>query len=673
MLAYPCLLAACVAMLCASTPADGNADVCDLVLSRCRERVLASRRRDVPRVTRYLEELSEDGRWADIDYDDRSPSSWRTVAHLSRVRDMAVALVSEESDLAGDAVLKDGLRRALRDWTDHRYEHTWWWTQIGVPQIMRDIVVVLGDRLKGDLRAGALEVIGHHEVRGSGANLVWSAELALHHACLEGRTRDAATAARRIWQEVVRGAAQGIQNDNSFYQHGPRLQAFHYGGSYARVVVDVAWQLRGTPWEMPEDKRDILSDYILEGLQWMCRGTYTVPSTLDRAVSRGNSLRASDLRGLLSLWREVDPERQEEIDAFIARQEGEGRPLDGYRHFPRADFSVYHQPDASVFLKTLSDRTRATESINSENLKGVPYLHSGDCYVLRDGLEYHNMQPVWDWRYLPGVTTAGPGGKVEQSPFVGGLSADPGGLTAMDYRRTDESGGTLSMRKAWFFFDDTMLCLMSEPRAPDAGPVRTALEQCRLRSRVWIGRAGRQPAVLAEGAHRFDDVRWLLHHGVGYLLAAPSTVEVTVGPVTGSWHSINHGRSDDPVTEPVFMAVLEHGPQPPATAYAVLLGADTNSMQAAASDPPWTVIHNDSVAQCVALPDGLHMAACYAPARIVEVGFETTRPCLAAWDRARLRVSDPTQTGGTATITLTGGTVTAELPDDGSGTELPLP
>jgi len=40
------------------------------------------------------------------------------------------------------------------------------------------------------------------------------------------------------------------------------------------------------------------------------------------------------------------------IDGLIARQEGDGPPLAGYRHFPQADFTAYHRPTASVILKT---------------------------------------------------------------------------------------------------------------------------------------------------------------------------------------------------------------------------------------------------------------------------------------------------------------------------------
>jgi len=642
------------------------------VIERYRTFVLRRTPPDAVRIRQYVADMTEEGTWPDIDYANSSPSSWRTAQHLSRLCDMAMALVVDGHELHGDPDLRHAVDAALGHWLAKRYRNTWWWDEIGVPRAMRDIVVLLDGELSADARKGALEVIGQHTVGGSGANLVWTAELALHHACLSGEPERAAGAAARVWQEVTRGAAQGIQSDNSFYQHGPRLQAFHYGRSYLQVVVELAWQLRDTPWEMPQEKRHIISDYLLDGLQWMCRGAFTVPSTLDRAVSRRNSLGAADLRGAAGLWREVDDTRRDELDAFIARQSGAGEPLVGFRHFPRADFTTYHRPAASVFLKTLSNRTRATESINSENLKGVPYLHSGDHYVMADGQEYHNAQPVWDWARLPGVTTAEGASAVERRSFVGGMGDGHSGLVAMDYVRVGEQGQRVALHKAWVFHRNLAICLMGGWDTPSmAGAPHTALEQCRQRGPVRVGLGDGGVVELDDGLHRRDDARWVLHNGVGYMPLGPAALSLQVGPVTGSWHSINHGQDDRPLTERMFTAVLEHGPEPAAGGFAIVLGADADALSRLVAAPSWDILRNDGACQCIRMADGLTLAACYASVRVAGAELEVDAPCLVIWSEQSILLCDPTQEGGRVQITLGGVVRQVELPAGGLTAELP--
>ena len=661
------VLASVLALQAALAEEHAEAPLARHVIERYRTLALKHSRPDAESVRRYVDALTDEGTWADIDYDTKNPSSWQAARHMSRLREMALALVADDHELHGDPELRRAVNSALGHWLAKRYRNTWWWDQIGVPRNMRDVVVLLDDELTGDARAGALEVIGQHKVGGSGANLVWTAELALHHACLSGEPERAAAAAARVWQEVTRGAPQGIQPDNSFYQHGPRLQAFHYGRSYLQVVVELAWQLRGTPWAMPADKQEIVSDYILDGLQWMCRGTYTVPSTLDRAVSRRNSLGAADLRWAAGLWREVDARRLEELDALLARQNGTGGPLVGFRHFPRADFTTYHCPAGSLFLKTVSDRTRITESINSENLKGVPYLHSGDHYVLADGGEYHNLQPVWDWSRLPGLTTAPGLLEVERRSFVGGVGDGSSGLAAMDYVRTGENGARLVARKAWVFRNDLVICLMGGwDSAGTAGTPWTSLEQCRLRGPVQAALEDGEVISLAQGQHRLAAVRWLLHNGIGYVPLGPAAVSVQLGLVTGSWHSINRGQSDAEVTEPVFAAALEHGPAPAACGFVVVLGTDAGALAKLTEAPPWDVLRNDAECQCIRMAGGRHFAACYAPTGVAEAGFGADAPCLAMWSERGLWLCDPTQEGRTAEVRLGDAVRRVDLPPGGT-------
>lgn len=45
-----------------------------------------------------------------------------------------------------------------------------------------------------------------------------------------------------------------------------------------------------------------------------------------------------------------------------------------------------------------------TELVNEDNLKGF-YMGDGATYIYRNGDEYLNVFPFWDWRKIPGVTS----------------------------------------------------------------------------------------------------------------------------------------------------------------------------------------------------------------------------------------------------------------------------
>ena len=642
------MTACLLALACAAIAREPSAPEMRRVLERYRTLLLAEQSSPLRAAVQLGDRIAPDGTWADIDYGDASRSNWQVAIHLRRLRLLARAASEQSITPADTAKLQRAIELGLDHWCTKRYHaQNWWFNEIGVPRAMRDIVVLLGARLTGAQRDAATKIIAQHNMRGAGANLMWSAELSLHHGCLTENRKQIDRAAQRLWKEIEAGADQGIQRDGSFHQHDARLQTFHYGKAYLDVVCQIAWQLTETPWSIPGEKREIISRYILGGPQWMCRGRHTVPGTLDRAVSRKGSLGGADLRPLLRLWREVDPKRREALDAFIARQTAQGVPLTGYRHYPQADFTVYHRPAASVFLKTVSARTRFTESINSENRKGVPFLNCGDHYVLRDGLEYDGLQPVWQWEHLPGLTVAAGDAEQKRTRFVGGIGNGQSGLTAMDYVRGRAADAPAAIRKSWFFHGDVTVCLMAaSDRERRRHPLVSALEQCRLRAPATarIDRSGVQD--IGPGRHAFDSAEWLLHNGIGYIPLNMAGVRLFTGERTGSWHSINAQYSRDPVREPVFQVLLDHGKRLGGQGWAILLDATREKLDALRAEPAWEILRNDRDCQAVRFRDGLCMASFFAAGSVSGArNVEVNEPCLAMWTEDKLWMCDPTMKG----------------------------
>lgn len=617
-----------------------------------------------------ISSIGQGSQWDDIDYSHKHPSGWQLSTHLQRVRRMSLAWTDPESPRYQDPSLKKSIDATLDHWLENRYQNpNWWHNEIGVPRLMQDIIVLLRKHLTPPQFEQAMEILAQHNVRGTGANLVWSADLGLHYGALSGNVDMIRKCSDLISNEIRVTTKEGIQPDYSYHQHGPRLQTYHYGSAFLRENIKLAWELRGTPWAFAGEKTDILLDFVLKGWQWMARGSYTVPGTIDRAVSRMGNLRNADLRAMMPYLLELKPQHAGALDAMKERQDGAGKPLEGFKHFPYSDFSAYHRPDFSFFLKTISVRTRFTESINRENLKGR-LLNSGDAYFVRDGMEYYDLMPVWDWEHLPGVTTF-PGGVTKQKNFTGGVTAGKSGFTVM-LMHAEKDAQQLSVRKFWASHGDLVVCLMADLQSANVDSIYTTLDQCRWRTDVF---SNMHANVLEESIHDLQNVRWIHHAGFAYIPLSPANVALHLTAPTGSWQSINQSGSDETITEKVFMPVFRHDASSTSAAYFVASCSRPEDAKKLAAKPGFTVIRNDKGCQSVRFRDGTWMTAFFEQGSVAGSKRQTLsadRPSLVVVSKGKLFASDPTHTGGAVKIRMGKSVLDLTLPPDGTTIEVEL-
>jgi len=654
----------------AKTPSDfspGSQDSFDYILSRYRNVMLAQPRNESDEELEvWLKKIASDGLWPDVDYNDNSRTGWKPYQHLLRMKAIAVAVAHKDSKYFQDSTARSHTVKSLLYWTKHRPKSlNWWYNRIGTPRLVRDVIVLLDSQPDSGLRDEAIDVLKQNRLGGTGANLLWTAETALHLGCLTRESEQVQKASDAIWNEINVGQPEGIQADWSFFQHGARLQTFSYGKFFLEIAVNSAWQLKGTKWEMPEDKKAIISNYLLDGMQWMSRGIYTVPSTMDRQFSRPDRLSYADVRPQLKLWMEVDQDRSNELEEFLARQNKNANPMTAFKHFHNADFTVYHRPAGSIFLKTISNRTKPTETTNRENLKGKRYLHSGDHYVMKDGSELEGIQPTLDWSRMPGITIAGLKSNQLRRAFNGGLGDGKSGLVAMDYARirdaTDkeksvESRMEFEVRKTWFFHGDQMICLLGGWKTDNqlTDTIVTSIEQRLLEGDVVYANEAGDIQNLEIGQTHSGKIQWALHDGVGYMFLGDETCEIFKGPATGTWASINFGYRDqtNPVTKNVFRLYLNHAASPKNTGYVVVLDASIERMIELSKSRNWKVESNSWSCQAISFP-GKWMAALFEPgafeisgdARNVRgvLGAESNSPCLVMCEGKKLLLSCPDQ------------------------------
>ncbi len=550
--------------------------------------------------------------WADVDYEDQARTGWKTALHLKRIKQLAKVYADREGSHFREQELAAQVEKALRYWLDQDFRNpNWFQNDIAVPSGLRDIYVLMGEELDEELRARIRQRLAEREYKSSsGSNLVWLADIKLH---LGFFTQDEALIRESldlIGGELKTGAFEGgIQPDFSFLFHKNRLQMYAYGYGLLSTVSRIAWQVQGTEWALAPEKIALLGDFVLQGWQWMARGPYTIPGTMDRASSRKSALTKPRIPLILEQMQETDPDRKQEYRRMDrAQQDPETFDLQGIRNFPYADLLVSHRSEGSVFIKMLSDRNLPTESINSENLQGK-FLNAGNTYFLKTGKEYTNLLPFWDWDLLPGFTYVEGAARIRRGSFTGSMvdNKERGSLSVMDYALLDGEKELLyRARKAWFVHGDLMLALIAPLKLKEGQISQTALDQSR-----WQGEAFWEGEWNKTGGQGSPDEAWVMHGGFAYYSpGGKQQLHWQNKKVSASWAAINNRyRHESEKQEQVFLPLLSSTGE--AQSYAVL---SVHSPSAAAeffTRKPWKVIQNDSFAQAVLFEENLLMVAIY--------------------------------------------------------------
>ena len=649
----------------------------DIVAERVRDEAFDGRRPvDVAEVRDHMKDLREDGSWADIDYDDRSRTHWIPRAHLSRILNLARAYQTPDGELAGSAEVRDAFLLALRYWTVRDPQSDNWFRQsIGSPGSLGDAAILMVDEIPPDLLAATGKLVQRSGFTRTGANLVWESRNLLTWACVTKDPDLLHEVVQHIGNEIRITTEEGIQPDDSFHQHGPQNYLLGYGRSYASNVTNIALLLSGTIFAFPQEKILILSRLALDGQQWFVYGRQIDYHAMGREAFRGGPGRHSwNARGLASIgrnMRQADPSRAEEYTAWLARISGEelagqSGPI-GNKQFWRSDTMVHRAGDWYASVRFHSTRTYACEvRVNRENLQGY-HLADGVMFLMQRGDEYHELQPVWDYRKLPGLTfidTDEPlpyGRRVPRegnTDFVGGVSDGQVGVAVMDFSKDD-----VRARKAYFFTDRGIVCLGAGISSSHPEPVLTTLNQCRLQSQVSVLR-GSKTHVLDESVFSGDDIQAVWHDSVAYVVLGEGTVSVKTETQSGSWHLVEEKASADLVPEDVFTCSINHGSKlsDASYAYQIVPGVSADDLDDVVGNTDVRILANTSDLQAVhVVPDGLVQAAFLVPGHIdlpnggrLQVDIPSAVLARVEDSQLTLTVADPTQKASQVTVLVDG-------------------
>ena len=636
---------------------------------------------DAGSVTELIDTMQADGTWTDIDYANKSRSAWPVPAHLSRLASIARAYRAPGL-LQGDGKVLAAAQKALDAWLRMDPQNpNWWWNQIGVPNSLLPILLLLDDELTEQQRAEGLKILRRAKIGMTGQNLVWVTEITAGRGVLEHDAELVAKAYERIGKEIRVDLSEGIQPDYSFHQHGPCLYNHGYGASFIVDCCRIAANLDGTSTAFPQEKINLLAHLVLDGTQWMTRGGATDFGAEGREITRkGQS--TSHLVSAASSLLKLKTGREEELRQLIARASGkkDAPPLVGNRHFWRADMMTHHRPGFYASARMHSRRLANTDG--PANREGLLSHHLADgCFVIiRTGKEYRDIFGVWDWQKIPGATVqlkselTGSPRRMGTTDFVGGVSAGMVGLAACDWQR-----GKLTAKKSWFFFDDCVVCLGAGITAESEADVITTLNQCYLAGDVVLADS-HGSSLLSQGKHESESAKWLWHDSVGYVFLKPADLHVENEAKSGSWHASNQRYPDQAESAELFTAWLDHGVSPNSDAYGYVVapGIGREEIAEYAARLPVRVPANSAQLQAV-VHDAVGLAgmAFYRPGQIeIRPGYavRVDKPCLLLARQlahaVEFTVANPENKGGQVQVTVLAGeglpnaqTIAVDLPE----------
>lgn len=536
------------------------------------------------------------GSFTDIDYSKEDRTDWEPLTHIDRVYDFVFAYTNPSNKYYESEALYEKIVAALNYWYQRNpYCDNWWYNQIAEPQRIGVLLIQMRtgkQQIPADLENRTLQRMktdGGNPADWTGANRT---DIALHwiyRACLTADVTLLRNAINYVYNPVQYTTGEGFQHDNCYFQHGAQLYIGGYGDEILKGVTQVAMYTRGTQYALSETRLQLLSKFMRETYYQTIRGVYMLFDVLGRGVSRPSGTS----KGSASLYAErmmiLDPEHAEEYAAIIERLGGRKsadyglKPL--HTHYFRGDYTLHVRPGYTFDVRTVSTRTMRCEYGNGENLKTY-FMSDGCTNMVIKGNEYAGIFAMWDWARIPGVTA--PQMKTipqavsdwqtrGTSKFAGGVSDSIYGATAYSYEDKYKNINTAA-RKAWFFFDDEVVCLGAGITSTATVPVNTTINQCTLVGGKATVSANGQVSEVAMGEYAYDNnLNWAWHNNIGYVFPDGGNVFLLNQSRSGSWYDINTTASKTVMKKNVFTLGVNHGQSPKDDTYAYIVVPNKSS------------------------------------------------------------------------------------------------
>ena len=628
-------------------------------------------------VTTFLPTLQSDGSWADLNYSDNS-ASFPSLAHVSsRVMNLALAYTNPANQYYQSAGLYAGILKSLRFWyTRNPQSSNWYDNQVNCPAavgrilcIMRQAGTGLPQSLEDSLINNRMESSYFNPPSAyTGSNIQVVAYHFAISAALMGNSTKLTTATGYIYDAVTISAVgtEGLQYDNSFLQHETEQMIGTYGNAFASTSYACAVVFSGTSFQMPAAKRNLLSGFYKDTYLKTIRGRYFDFNVLGRGIASPGA--STPPISVINHAKMVDPGNLAIWNAALARFQGTQpasyQAPSEHKHYWLADYDLHLRPGYMFSTFLVSTRTRRVESINGENLLGK-FLADGATNIRRRGDEYQGIAPVWEWDKVPGVTnrdyatdagSAVPNAGVYNpvpgsTQFAGGATDSTHAVAAFDLNFDGVTG-----KKAWFHFDNEVVCLGAGIRSTQAENITTTVNQSWLKGSVIVAENGSQ-TTLAAGSVANVAPTWVLHDSTGYFFPSGGNLSVSNAVQTGNWRPrINtmSNISNATISQEVFKLWFSHGVGPVNGKYAYIVVpnmANASAMAAYNTSGIQILANSDSIQAVKHTGLGILQAAFYKGGSMLDsssgMRIQLDRPAVAmvknvGGSTVQVTVADPT-------------------------------
>lgn len=560
---------------------------------------------------KLFDKWQEDGSWSDINYKAKDITKWQPSTHLDRLRTIVNAYTDKDGSFYGNPQIFNKIQSALTFWyAQDPKSDNWWHNEIDVPQKLGELLISLrygSQKLSKELEANLIKRMKRGVAENkTGAN---KTDIALHYFYRALLTQDKALLKLAVDQllepvALVDGA-EGLQYDYSYMQHGPQLYISGYGAVYLTGIVKIGKYVADTPYAMSKEQVALFSKFYRDVYLKTFRSKYIDFNVEGRGISRKDLLKKTSEKYRINNAKLIDPKNADDWENNRLRVDSAEAPsfkvTPYHQHFWKADYTLHIRPNYSFNVRIASNRTNRSESGNKENLYGR-YLSDGATNIQVNGPEYFNIMPIWEWDKIPGTTSVDNKedllldkfwGHLGDNAFAGGVSDQVYGATAYQLQYDN-----VLAKKAWFFFDDEIVCLGADIHSKDERNVTTTLNQTWLNGKVSSSVADiktespEQMNIAANG--------WLFHNGVAYVFPKPSQVNVSTATQTGSWYKINNSFGKAEVSGSVFKAWIDHGKQPEGADYAyIVLPGLKDAAALKKYNSPIEIVRNDKNVQAV--------------------------------------------------------------------------
>lgn len=597
--------------------------------------------------TKLVENLSSRGSWAWIEYGSKQRGRWPVIDHLENLQILCKAYLKKDNPFYHDKSLLEKINLALNYWLKNDFvSPNWWYPQIGIPQALAPILIVMEDELSNEQIAKGVTLLNRSKIGMGGQNKVWLSGNVMLKSLLLRKADSVAIAAKSIQNEIKVSTGLGIQPDNSFHEHGVMLQQGNYGLHYLEDMIKWIAVLRNTPFDFDASKISILRNYVLDGMQWVVyKKSFDIAASGRHMFKDELVKKRNDLLGYFQDLAMLDPSFAADYLNAIDYSN-----LIGNKHFWNSDYHVQRTPNYFFSIKMSSSRVSGYETVNFENMLGYN-LGSGMTLLYQTDEEYENIFPFWDWKKLPGTTiiqdkapipVSNAWGYKIEGDFVGGTTDGKNGIAVLQYNR-----GGLQANKAWFMFNDQIICLGNGITADTNDNVTTSINQAHLKGEVLVSLNNKFSKV--SGDKTIENPNWVLHNSIGYYFPEGGNVQLAAKSVTGSWYNVAQRYPDVNEKADIFSLWINHGKKAKDAKYQyVLVPNASEKIMKEVNDRPAFKITNDADKQVVISNDGKTAGIVFYKAGKAAVfgGISVDQPCLVMikknGNEIELSIAEPT-------------------------------